>query len=544
MSHSKSNASIREEEEEEDGPPMLPGGAQPLALTLMAPARVSGVFRSTSSSSRSTPPSKIKVFFDTLINLPPKPGPEGTSSTSRIRRPRLIYVRDFPTLAASSPSWYPTLLNAVRARRKGPLSRPSSPITNPMTIIFGITPPITPSSSQNVSGGTHSAVNFLANRSPSPQAISVTKPQKPDWTESDTADRMREKRLRDRLQRWEKGDSPLLDELNKLTAPEAEEQPSPMPNIIILGQGGPLFGGSESSNAGPSSDHPSPFFRASVILPGRRSVSAERESRISRRREINELTLRMAVGSVGGSLEKGSPVMDQVVLEQQDGVEDDSLASDAAVAEGLLDESTSTTNASSVEEPVTATEEPVTEADTPPDAEAEVPPESSPDSTPTSAQKMWEDWGNRVETWDNVCHIADNAVGNVVASQIAIGEGSSKPSLDSTLVPWSAVYDRWAAHQTSPTVRKQWVQETSSASTLKDAPEERTGEAEQPDSRDDLIERLKAEGELDPHETRLLTCIVDSGMLTVSYQLLGRFSLGFSFNANIFQPGSPSCAYC
>ena len=73
-------------------------------------------------SIRSSAVSKAKAFFSELINSQPM---HNDQPSQKKHRSRLIYVRDYPTLAESASTWYPPLLNAVRQYRQG-LSRSGS----------------------------------------------------------------------------------------------------------------------------------------------------------------------------------------------------------------------------------------------------------------------------------------------------------------------------------------------------------------------------------------------------------------------------------
>ncbi|KAF8201688.1 hypothetical protein BJ912DRAFT_1019567 [Pholiota molesta] len=314
------------------------------------------------SVSRKPTASKLDVFFETLVNLPIPKAAE-TASSEGSSRPRLIYIRDFPTLAHSSSLWYPSLLAAVKQRRRSLLSR-ANLTTAPVTIIFGMTPPVTPPMLENSStGASNSLMSLLMNRNSSGSQISSSRKHEHigDWGEGEAADIAREKRLRSRLRKWEKSTGGIHDEFPSLSLKsEDSESSSSSPNIIVIG-------GSESSS--------SPGLGIGIVEP-----SGEK-TRIARRREINELTMRMGVGAVGGLVE-GNPA--------------------------------STILASSVEPPAEDT------------------------SAPTS-KNLWEDWGNKVEVWANVRKVADRAMGSIMVTQRALAASQQKPPTDSTVVPWLAV---------------------------------------------------------------------------------------------------------
>ncbi|PFH50653.1 hypothetical protein AMATHDRAFT_144519 [Amanita thiersii Skay4041] len=452
------------EEDSDNGPQGLPHPQ--MTLTVMASPAMQG--RAIMTSSRKPPaPSRIKVFFDTLVNMPSKQ--DSSSPSSSRTRPRLIYIRDYPTLAPSSAYWYPHLLSAVRQRRRGPISRPSSPVSNPITIIFGMTPSITPSAQVSPPGS--SLVNTLLNRM-SPQVTPPVPPSKQtrtDWGEDETAEKAREKRLRERLRRWEKGDTSLYDEFSRPSpGPESEVGSDSKPEIILIGAGGngvpslpPFLGGLPFlGNKAADSEPKSFFFRTATLVPQARSLELEKRTRIARRREINELTMRMGVGAVGGSLQ-GESVVDALI--------------------------------------------PALGQDANPESESSHPVENN----------IWDAWGNTVEVWANVKKIADRALGSVMSSQ----PRSEKGSLEPTLVSWAAVHKAWLAHQGARELRKAWLKEVSPlGKPLRQYEEDEEDENSQAGpGADEVIERVKNDTELDSYEHRLLPCIVDSASMTTTF---------------------------
>lgn len=469
-----------------------------------------------------TPQSKLKSFFDDLINVTPPPPRTDTDasvcsptdSTPPLRKPRIVYVRDFNTLAASAGDWYPALLQSVRQRRTGPISRTTSPVLNPTTIIFGVTPPVVPK--LQPSGGSfgvgdqQSATNVPANQ----RSASSSETErvgggsnsgngsmvgKGEWGEDEYSTRAREKRLKERLKKWEKGEKVLLtDEL-----PTLQSNSSPSENAPSLRSGvqsseggfpglggsfGPLSGvlpgsvlqalmGSPNyrSDFGSSSSHFSSvdgadgstsqnnFFRCSVVVPSQRSVQNEKISRMSRRREINELTVRMAMASVGGTL----PPLDVPFLES---------ALRQAEAEGI-----------------------------PPAERADL-------------VRMWNAWGCVVVVWSVIKRAVDGALGSVLIAQPELqGQHQSKSqrtpklTLDPTVVPWIAVAQAFLTKASAGAIRRHWAKEIAEAGEGKDDEEganmnSRKGREEE---MDEVIERVKRDPNLDEHEQRLLGCIVD-----------------------------------
>lgn len=302
-------------------------------------------------------------------------------------------------------------------------------------------------------------------------STSASKPSKTDWNEDESATKARESRLRRRLKKWEKGDMSLLDEFPVLTLEDGEESDSKRSGsgeMVMLGgkaiplpfMSGSVHTGSRSHEA----ENKSPFFRTSILVPSSRSLTEEHESRVDRRREINELTTRMAVGAVGGVLDQTS--IATLVEEHAEEKEVDDAASNPAEA---------------VEPP----------------AEKKL----------AAHEQMWEEWGKRVDLWMDVREVADRAVGSVVADMFH----TSKKSLDPTPVPWDALSQAWLAAKSSKDLRKSWMKDAMSVdkNEKSEADKQSTGEALP--SVDELVERLKNDPDLDAHEQRLLPSIVNPG---------------------------------
>ena len=528
-----------------------------MTLHVLAPVAASrGRPSSVFAPSRSSPtPSRIKAFFDELINIP-SPSSCESSPPQRIR-PRIVYIRDFPTLAPTAPTWYPHLLSAVRARRTGPIARPSSPVACPMTIVCGVTPPLVGLSAftgpfpmsvaaqaPSIPGSSSSHRRHTAHSRPvfSPSTsspnVGATYAQPSEWGEDDYATRAREKRLRERLRRWDRhGDAALLEDVPRLftsppgyssfstgmvsspsqtiAQPPSADFDAPRPPILLLGGGAPPFldmlgnGQVESEEGNPGGGTSGKFFRASVILPRSRDQGAERECRMTRRREVNELAMRLGVGGIGGVLEAGA----KRVAES---------ASTEGVEVGAESEQISEANYGEVEADPTIVASSV-DAEHQPDIDAS----SSSDVQYPEEHEMWEDWSTRVEPWSSIRQIADRAVGSVVSSSIispAVSSSITSKSLGATLeptsVPWSAIHHAWAAQRSSRDLRRAWSKDAR-IRIRESQPDYATDdefdpleleEDEEGRPIDEVVEKVKQDEDLDTHEKRLLGCIVDPGM--------------------------------
>ncbi|KAH9966733.1 hypothetical protein BC827DRAFT_1264662 [Russula dissimulans] len=463
-----SRSFVTHDEDDEEFPP--PHMTFQLVMPAHAP-RMSGNARSKASMV------KARTFFDVCINVQAGNGAGSPDVTSR---PRLIYIRDFATLSSSWASIHPGLLSAVRQRRQGALSRSSSPVVNPTVIVFGITPSIFPQSSSPP--GPQGLMNMLTSRSGQAiPGVATSKPGKSDWGEEDHAEKARELRLRDRLRKWERGDHALQSELPRFqTRPSVEEESVPpgQPDVVFVG-GGPgggnplnsffsplLGGGGPRPSLHPANSNPpttsSGFLRTSILVPASRSLSHEKASRTCRRREINELTMRMAVGTVGGQLETRSA---------------------ASVFSASSESATSTSEF------------------------------ASPGDS-TNAVKMWDDWGNKIEAWSAVKQIGDQAVGRVISSSLP---ESVRSSLSSIAVSWDHVCGAWADQRASLGLRKAWIQQSSNRPAGEEDQQDRDRDDDGERHVDDIVEAVKHDPHLDAHEQRLLGCIVDSVSMPTTF---------------------------
>ena len=465
-SSSRSSArsdSSREVDEEEYDEPSSPFFMSPMTVHVMAavPRRSA---RLVEPVTKTTPMSKLKAFFDDVINVTAlRPDGIEEPSTTPIRRPRVIYVKDYPTLAASSSVWYPALLASVRQRRQGPISRPSSPVLNPTVIVFGVSPSYVvpeapprapPPSLQFMSSSSRSPANASASSS------AAAKLQN-EYGEDAHSEKAREKRTQRRLRRWARGSSEDLPRLFSAGEESSEgDDPKGRPNVVVLGQEGfsglPPFLGSAFSRALAGRSHGSPeadnrlgFFRTVLVCPTLRNIPQERDVRMARRREINQLVMRMGVAQVGGELGELEDIP-EVVKEPSEGDEQDK-----------------------------------------------------------TRLQLWEHWGDTVEVWPNVQRIADRAVGSVMAASQAYLP--TNRSLEPTHVPWSAVFDAWAADRSTQDMWKNLFTFPPSGRLPRENEEgERTGADEEADV-DEIIEKLRRNPDLEEHEQRLLGCIVDTG---------------------------------
>ncbi|KZV71876.1 AAA-domain-containing protein [Peniophora sp. CONT] len=413
------------------------------------------------SQQPSNPPQGApRVFFDLLINasIPPTPNTDDQPQP-RPRRPRIIYIRDFPTLAGSAPSWYPALQSAARARRQGALASSTAPVECPTVLVFGSTPSVT-SSAHNAAtpapslGGRGTHAELVLRREPPSGAASSSTPStnKPVAdAEDDAAERARERRLKDRLKRWERGPSALENDIPRLSLDDTDSPRTPRGNgLMIVRELAGAFG-SRMPNVNGSNGTNEPngeggFFRTSILVPETRQPIRERETRVSRRREINALTTRMAVGAVGGALP--ALYVSPAGNEAEEGQEDE----------------------------------------------------------------MWVAWGRHMRSWAAVQRTADRAVGG------ALRAGAESES-GVVAVGWADVRRAWSEERAAKEARRGWVrgagrEDDKDGELLKEGAKEDDKAVEEPDA---LVEEVRNDPELDAHTQRLLGCIVDRASMRTTF---------------------------
>ncbi|TFY57272.1 hypothetical protein EVJ58_g7120 [Rhodofomes roseus] len=423
-----------EEEEWEEGSPYMSMVPSRMTLQVLTPSISRPGQSFFSPAPRDNGMSKLKAFFNDLINITAESNAaEGSSaSTAPSRRPRIVYIRDFATLAPSSATWYPALLAAVRQRRQGPISRPSSPVLNPTTIVFGIIPPIAGATSSSAGSGPSNLMSMLmSQRSTSSAPTSGDRKPKLEFGEDTASEKARERRTTGRMKRWARSGSQVQD-IPQLASQEDMEEASGKggkPDIVVLG-------GQEGLSSLPSMLGPA--LSAAMARGGRRTTWPW---------PVDHRDEHAVLPDVVGAPEQGS------------------------------EEATSKENVE---------------------------------------QRLWDDWGKHIVPWSTVRRIADRAVGRVIAERTE--QGSTTPSLEPTLITWSAIYDAWVRHQTAEGLWKTLLAPAPGRTREHRDDEDGDEKATDEDADvDEVVERIKRDPDLDPHEARLLGSIVDTSSLTTTF---------------------------
>lgn len=89
---------------------------------------------------------KIDKLMSDIVNVTDQrnhTAPESSRQGAQVRR-RIIYIQDAVAMASTFDQWFPSLLKAVRARRRAGLANNESShvVSQPTTIVFGCTPSI------------------------------------------------------------------------------------------------------------------------------------------------------------------------------------------------------------------------------------------------------------------------------------------------------------------------------------------------------------------------------------------------------------------
>lgn len=556
-SRSKRHSSPRDEDaDDEDGSsPFLMGA--PAAFTIQIPTGGPGSMARSSRGGGSAgvispmsrgalmPTQRVKAFFDELLNLTnPSPSSSSSSSSSSekdvdaLRRPRIVYVRNYPHIADHVPTWFPGLQAAVRARRQGPMARPTSPVAGPTVIILGSSPPIlgdsassssSSSSRSRSSSATSSIISLLqaAGRLPSsPKSSSSSPIVESSWNENDR--KSRERRLKERLRKWMKGrgQDGLVDDIPPFTPSSSSASTSMGGRRMGMGMMPELslgsnviaipFGQSSSS----SSDDPSSsaagggngYFRVVGLVPRTRDEGLERTSRMRYRLQANALALKLAVAEAGGVLAGVPDVsMDAVIKSLETPSPSSPLASSSLTVEGessTADVVESAMVASAIEHQHQANQ--------------------SLPQPPSQPLSFLESCLITIKPWRDLKVIADAVVGAALSNSASErGLLALDSSIEPTTVTWDQVSRSVESNAESTSLRNAWIEGIHVSAAAKEAEEAvsgGTGKGVGADGDgvpvlevDEVLEAVKNDPDLDQHEQRLLGCIVDPGELQTSF---------------------------
>ncbi|KAG8861182.1 hypothetical protein FRB96_003132 [Tulasnella sp. 330] len=443
---------------------------------------------------------RMRQFFDTLIhgrNTETDP----SASTSRAR-PRMIYLRDFDFLAASTPKWYPQLLSSVREWRQGETSSGNGHMINPTTIVLGVTPEIRRFPTQTAS--TPSLARLAVSAKPAERDQGA----RPGETSNDEDEgaKAREKEVKAFLTRWQlRGDSAVQEEMPWFSSSSTDEKPSfpfagngvrvaglpdaLMPKIshFLKGVGGfgPFGGSPQQSEVAKEEDDI--YFRVGAIVPSARDLGMEATERMGRRRELNSLAFRTLLSEIGGTL-PSEPLTSAAHLTRPTTAEEPEPA--------IIDSSQELSDIATLKEDDNIVK-----------------------------RIMLGEWEKTLIDKEVLVDVAtrgiilsgnQGSIADLEPAASAQGETSSSNHHErSTEVGWETVGLAWHARKQSEYLRKKRIIYPSGAKQI--ALPLPTDTPDHVRESDELIERVKADKTLDPHEKRLLGCIVDTGAMPTTF---------------------------
>ncbi|CUA74937.1 Protein MSP1 [Rhizoctonia solani] len=483
--------------------------------------------------------SELKNFFESIINAPvPSTGPASTQP-----RPRIIYLRDFSLLAPSASTWYPALLSAIRARRQGHLLKPSNPLPHPTTLILGVSPPsIQPFSSSPSSAPSSPAsgiMNILMGQRP--RTVVHQYPSREPGPNHDE----REVRLRERLRRWSRSGSVL----DNLPAFASQRTASPSSTGFMSANGfTSLFGAHPStardqanegvggSGVSVGTGSRSGYFRACGVVPAARDEARERNVRRARRLEVNTLVARLALGAVGGRIvgSMASSIKSSKPKKETEGSDKDKEKPDHTAVDKMTDDwsrklldwpsarrladralAHSILSSISPSDPIILdTTAPIHEA-----AAAAEEMGSGAGGIPLATPVSWD--AVRV-AWDTLRlslgygekHVESATATSPLESTTTAAPTTTAPagpSTPPTTTPPSA--PKWSGIG-SPREPVPWIDAALAPPAIVANADSKPPE---PGQEDDLVERVKNDPELEPHEDRLLGCIVNPAELQTTF---------------------------
>lgn len=437
-----------------------------------------------SPMSRGTPPTqRIKAFFDDLLNLSNPLSTSQEKDGDVFRRPRIVYVRSYHHIADHVSYWFPGLQAAVRSRRQGPMSRPTSPVTGPTVIILGSTPPLNESPQPPPHSRPSRILGLLAAAGRIPP-LPKSSTQEQSWAEKDR--KSRERRLRERLRRWQRGNEGLLEDMPPFEpmasfadGQTAGRRATALPEISL---GGNVIAipfsrsASEGSSNEPSTAPAGGYFRAIGLVPRSRNERLERYSRMAKRLKSNELALKLAISEAGGLL-IGHP--EASIHTAVDLLEAPLTGAVGGQSQGTSGKKTVATLERAI----------------------------SPSLSFIDSCLM------TLRSWRELKIVADAVVGAALSTSASErGLQALDSSIEPTPVTWEQVSRSVESHAESNSLKNTWIEGASSAKDLDDVaiPGSGDGPAHALEV-DEVLEAVRKDPDLDPHEHRLLGCIVDPG---------------------------------
>ncbi|QRV95294.1 AAA family ATPase [Ceratobasidium sp. AG-Ba] len=441
------------------------------------------------------------------------PASESDSSPPKSRS-RIIYIRDYGLLAHRVDTWFPPLYSALRTlRAQG--QGPSSPITNRTTVVFGMSPRISSVFPTGAESGGCTCDQCLPpskdwDESATKERAKRLKALKEKWDkgtilkelptfkillkipksvlEAEKESEVPKSETKEDDKAVEKPDTAAEQTTGEKDAPQekagvedkdkveedktqedgkTEKKKEPKPEAKEKTEGSEDSSDSDSDSGSDSdsdeSDESSThfeqtingYFRSCVIAPAKRNSKLERATRENRRKELNELMVRMTVGVKGGQMEAGPapiPVKDEV-KDKRSEVKDEDKSKEDDIMHG---------------------------------------------------------WDERILSMDALKSVVDRAL------ETAMLSNEDDKDQESIRITWTQLQDAWRAKKRSDEERKAWTK-TGEDSDEEDASEDDGEKKEEKPPVDEVVEKVKS-ADLDEYEKRLIGCIVDVAKLSTTFE--------------------------
>lgn len=390
-------------------------------------------------------------FFTSLINMQL---PEGVANPANRR---IILLESTAAMAETFSAWWPSLLEAVRQRRRGPApkgkgKRAASVTTSPTTIVLSIPPSLLlphtahvadaqeGSAAEDAKARIRSVAEAIGANIGALNVDSGDKGEEKLWWSSEEHDhdgrqQREERRLRAILNH---GPTALLP----FSSSSQSQQPATPANGNLMDM---LMGGNKKKDEAVDA---SLAWKTLSVIPSTRDTGLEQYERTRRRRAVNAAVMMRAVGQLGATLQEPLSMLD---------------------APGSLP---------------------------PRGRERRLKRRKEPDP----------EWSEYVISWKDAMDLASTAVGRASAT------GEAK---DEVTLKWEDIQVARAVTFNHNRSVEETLQQYLAASNIASAHRERRA-APEPTVADPVVEAVKKTKDLSKHEKRLLGCIVDPTKLATS----------------------------
>lgn len=377
-------------------------------------------------------------------------------SSTPTSKPRIIYVQDATAMSSTFPQWYPSLLSAVRQRRK---------TDGPTTIVLGCSPSLLhtgpnlskqkqenaeapPSGPPGMPPNLAKLLGSLSRGGPGTQSTDKSRTDQL-WMSSAEEDVLgRKRRFERRLRRFKPSNDRDLRSLLPAfgdTSDSASSGPSAPPGMIditqIIGQ---MNHGNKSLSTSSHADKEAvKIWKVVGVLPKERKTSSELHERQHVRLKLNTLLLKRAIAAYGGHLTSQLPA-EELNDHEETGIEP------------ILQEITNIRNS----------------------------------------------FANSIWPWAPLQHLAS----------ISVGHSLAVDRKDDPNVTWESIAAASLAEEKAEARTELWTDQHLASHQADIKPKSRQSKGEEP-QKDPVVEAIRNDKRLPPYEKRLLGCIVDKNKL-------------------------------